>query len=195
MDALMRSAECGMRNAELQWRVDGRATLVLPFRIPHSAFGHTADARLSRNEDGEVTHAVTHTPHPTHPSGRITGRPPLSSASAFSPTGQARAHTPHDTPWNVIQRSGSSSSTPMCTSSQPAGGGTSAPVSHARAQGISAHTTHAWIPGSMMGVPAARPAAGGALMIACTGHTVTQSPQRVHDARKLISSDAPGGRK
>src|SRR5256885_1454373 len=54
--------------------------------------------RLSRKEEGEVTHAVTHTPHPTHPSGRITGRPPPSRASAFSPTGQARAHTRRDAP-------------------------------------------------------------------------------------------------
>src|SRR2546430_10812275 len=83
------------------------------FRTPHSALVHGADARLSRNEDGEVTQAVTHTPHPTHPSGRITGRPPLSSASAFSPTGQAPAPTPHDQPLNVMQRSGSSSSTPI----------------------------------------------------------------------------------
>src|SRR5439155_10234430 len=106
MDTLMRSAECGMRNCSGGSMAERRSYCHSAFRIPHSAFGHTADARLSRNEDGEVTHAVTHTPHPTHPSGRITGRPPLSSASAFSPTGQARAHTPHDTPWNVMQRSG-----------------------------------------------------------------------------------------
>src|SRR5437870_7476292 len=81
------------------------------FRIPHSALGniphsalriphcvHTADDSLNCNEDGEVTHAVTHTPQPTHPSGLSTGWPRPSSASARSPTGQARAHTPQDIP-------------------------------------------------------------------------------------------------
>src|SRR5437762_12555040 len=77
----------------------------------------------------------------------------------------------------------------------PPAGGTRAPVAQAWAHGMSAHTTHAWMAGSMIGVPAARPAPGGALMIACTGHTGMQSPQRVHDARKAISSAAPGGRK
>src|SRR5947207_12098901 len=57
-----------------------------------------AHARLSFSDDGMVTHAVTHTPHPTHPSGFSTGRPRSSSASARSPTGQARAHTPHSAP-------------------------------------------------------------------------------------------------
>src|SRR5207247_4055041 len=80
------------------------------FRVPRSHAG-----RLSLNEDGEVTHAVTHTPHPTHPSGLRMGWPPASRASARSPTGQARAHTPHGTPWNVMQRSGSSSRIPRCT--------------------------------------------------------------------------------
>src|SRR5207244_13152507 len=69
------------------------------------------------------------------------------------------------------------------------------PVAHAWAHGMSVHTTHAWIAGSIIGVPAARPALGGALMIALTGHTGRQSPQRVHDARKAISSAAPGGLK
>src|SRR2546426_3123373 len=68
---------------------------------------------LSSSDAGLVTHAVTHTPHPTHPSGWITGRPPWSSASARSPTGQTRAHTPHGTPWNAMQRSGSSVSAPI----------------------------------------------------------------------------------
>src|SRR5438105_12967407 len=85
------------------------------FRTPHSALVHGADARLSRKEEGEVTHAVTHTPHPTHPSGRITGRPLASTASAFSPTGQARAHTPHATPWHVMQRPGPTPSPPTGT--------------------------------------------------------------------------------
>src|SRR5438034_6516835 len=78
-----------------------------------------------------------------------------------------------------MQRSGSSSSTPMWISSHPLAGGTRAPVAHAWAHGMSVHTTHAWMAGSMIGVPAARPAPGGALMIACTGHTGRQSPQRV----------------
>src|SRR2546430_2479260 len=67
-------------------------------RIPHSAFGHTFPGRLSLKDDGDVTHAVTHTPHPTQPSGRSTGWPPASIASARSPTGHARAHTPQLTP-------------------------------------------------------------------------------------------------
>src|SRR5438445_9667377 len=203
------NAECGVRNAE--WHGPGRAalpatghepgTLNSAFRIPnsalpsHSAFGHTFPGRLSLKDDGEVTHAVTHTPHPTQPSGRSTGCPPASIARARSPTGHARAHTPQLTPWKVMQRPGSSSRTPMWISSHPPVGGTRAPVAQACAQGMSAHTTHAWIAGSMIGVPAARPAPGGALMIACTGHTGMQSPQRVHEARKAISSAAPGGRK
>src|SRR5256885_104644 len=115
----VRNVECGMRSIRAGVAQRTTSPFNSALRTPHSALVHGADARLSRREEGEVTHAVTHTPHPTH----------------------------------------------------------------------------AWIPGSMMGVPAARPAAGGALMIACTGHTVTQSPQRVHEARKLISSAAPGGRK
>src|SRR2546426_5329231 len=105
----MGALQCGMRNAE--WHGKRRCVrphLAIPhspFRIPHSF--HVS--RLSRSEDGDVTHAVTHTPHPTHPSGFKTGWPAPSRASARSPTGQARAHTPHGTPWNVMQRSGSSS--------------------------------------------------------------------------------------
>src|SRR5439155_25881963 len=53
---------------------------------------------LRRSDDGVVTHAVTHTPHPTHPSGLSTGCPWSSIASARAPTGQARAHTPHADP-------------------------------------------------------------------------------------------------
>src|SRR4051812_7101610 len=98
-------------------------------------------ASLSLRDDGRVTHAVTHTPHPTHPSGFSTGCPRVSSASAFSPTGQARAHTPHSAPWKVMQRSGSSSSTPIRTVSH--GTLVSAPVSHAAAQGMSSHTMQA----------------------------------------------------
>src|SRR5207247_5022218 len=51
-------------------------------------------ASLSFREEGTVTHAVTHTPQPTQPSGFSTGRPRSSSASAFSPIGHARAQTP-----------------------------------------------------------------------------------------------------
>src|SRR5712691_725890 len=162
---------------------------------PIGQLRHDASDKVSVRDDGDVTQAVTHTPQPTQPSGRSTGCPPASIASARSPTGQARAHTPHGTPWNVMQRSGSSSSTPMWISSHPPAGGTRAPVAQACAHGMSSHTMHAWIAGSMIGVPAARPAPGGALMIACTGHTGRQSPQRVQDARKAISSAAPGGRK
>src|SRR5213075_212275 len=106
-----------------------------------------AHARLSFSDDGMVTHAVTHTPHPTHPSGFSTGRPRSSSASARSPTGQARAHTPHSAPLNVMQRCGSSSSTPMCTDAH--GTLVSAPVSQAAAHGMSVHTTQARVAGSM----------------------------------------------
>ena len=53
---------------------------------------------LNFNDDGDVTQAVTHTPHPTHASGFRTGWPRSSSASAASPIGQARAHTPHAAP-------------------------------------------------------------------------------------------------
>src|SRR5882762_11821157 len=161
--------------------------------VGEGAIGH--ETRLRLRDEGEVTHAVTHTPHPTQPSGRSTGCPPASIASARSPTGQARAHTPQLTPWKVMQRPGSSSRTPMWISSQPPAGGTRAPVAQAWAHGMSAHTTHAWMAGSIIGVPAASPAPGGALMIAFTGHTGRQSPQRVHDARNAISSAAPGGRK
>src|SRR4029077_1662669 len=55
-------------------------------------------ASLSFSDEGVVTHAVTHTPQPTHPSGFSTGRPRSSSARARSPIGQARAHTPHSAP-------------------------------------------------------------------------------------------------
>src|SRR5260370_23881900 len=170
---------------------------LVPPRLLHAIrqLAQAAPAKRSRNDDGEVTQTVRSRPQPTPPWTRITGRPPASSASARSPTGHARAHTPHDTPWNVMQRSGSSSRRPMWTPAQPSGGGTRAPVGHAWAHGMSAHTTQAWIPGSMIGVPAARPAAGGALFMACTGHTGMQSPQRVQDARNAISSPAPGGRK
>src|SRR5881396_3288907 len=184
-----------MRSAEFQGRYPGASDFPFKLRIPHSAFRILYHWSLNVSDDGLVTHAVTHTPQPTHPSTRITGCPPASIARARSPTGQARAHTPQLTPWKVMQRSGSSSRTPMWISSHPPAGGTRAPVAQAWAHGMSAHTTHAWMAGSMIGVPAARPAPGGALMIACTGHTGRQSPQRVHEVRKAISSAAPGGRK
>src|SRR5437870_10021449 len=56
--------------------------------------GHTS---LSFSDDGNVTHAVTHTPQPTHPSGFRTGWPRSSSASAASPIGQARARSEEHT--------------------------------------------------------------------------------------------------
>src|SRR5689334_12779037 len=171
----------------------GPDQLVTPGLV--NAIRKVRHVRLSLRDDGVVTQAVTHTPHPTQPSGLSTGRPPASITSARAPTGQARAQTPQVAPWNVMHRSGSSSRTPMGTSLHPPGGGTSAPVGHACAQGMSSHTTQAWMAGSIMGVPAARPAPGGALMMAFTGHTGMQSPHRVHEARKPNSSIAPGGRK
>jgi len=78
---------------------------------------------------------------------------------------------------------------------QPPAGTVRAPVSHALAHGMSAQTMHAVIAGSSNGVPAARPADGGAVRIACTGQTAAQSPQRVHSARNSGSGAAPGGRK
>src|SRR6266516_5637534 len=92
------SAEWGMRNAECQGGRRSANDLPFQFRIPHSALSHAGEGKLSRSDDGEVTHAVTHTPHPTQPSGRNTGCPPASIARARSPTGQARAHTPQLTP-------------------------------------------------------------------------------------------------
>src|SRR5467141_1910802 len=59
--------------------------------------GHEISS-FSVSDDGDVTHAVTQTPHPTQPSGRNTGCPPASIARARSPTGHARAHTPQLTP-------------------------------------------------------------------------------------------------
>src|SRR5213079_918824 len=137
------SAECGMRS--ISTGVARRTTFPRnsAFRTPHSALVHIDEASLNCREEGEVTHAVTHTPHPTQPSGRSTGCPPASIASARSPTGHARAHTPQLTPWKVMQRSGSSSRTPMWISPHPPAGGTRAPVAQAWAHGMSAHTTHA----------------------------------------------------
>src|SRR6266576_2633170 len=120
----------------------------------HPALGELFDAgngvgHASRSfrEEGTVTHAVTHTPQPTQPSGFSTGRPRSSSASAFSPIGHARAQTPHSAPWNVMQRCGSSSRIPMCTCSQ--GTLVRALVSHAAAHGMSSHAMHARDAGSI----------------------------------------------
>src|SRR5206468_12595690 len=107
---------------------------------PLDPIRYTAHASLSFKDEGSVTHAVTQTPHPTHPSGFSTGRPLSSSASAFSPIGHARAQTPHSAPWNVMQRCGSSSRIPMCTCSH--GTLVRAPVSHAAAHGMSSHAMH-----------------------------------------------------
>src|SRR5207302_724626 len=69
------NAERGTRNAE---RATGRPGARPRFSVPRSDFRlpRSHGTRLSLRDDGLVTHAVTHTPHPTHPSGRITGRPP-----------------------------------------------------------------------------------------------------------------------
>ena len=99
-----------------------------------------------------------------------------------------------------MQRCGSSSSTPIRTSAQiprpfTFSGTVSAPVSHAAAQGMSAHAMQARTAGSMYGVPAANPPPlAGVFRIACTGQTSMQSPQRVHAATNATSGAAPGGR-
>ena len=60
----------------------------------------------------------------------------------------------------------------------------STPGSHAVMHGVSLHMTHACRIGSMYGVPARfSPVSAGAHRMARGGHAVTQSPQRVHDAR------------
>src|SRR5437667_233014 len=61
----------------------GPAYLVTP-RLVH-AIGKVGHTRLSLRDEGVVTQAVTHTPHPTQPSGPSTGRPPSSIARARSP--------------------------------------------------------------------------------------------------------------
>ena len=84
--------------------IDARETIPhSEFRIPHlsippSAIRNHCSPNRSLSDDGAVTQAVTHTPHPTHPSALITGWPAASIASARSPTGHARAHTPQDAP-------------------------------------------------------------------------------------------------
>ena len=78
----------------------GPDQLVAP-RLLHAVrqLGHRSLRIGTRaSDDGVVTHAVTQTPHPTHPSGLSTGCPPLSMSSARSPMGQARAQTPQLAP-------------------------------------------------------------------------------------------------
>src|SRR5206468_6149539 len=101
LNLAMRNSEFGMRNGTAAVARRATSHVNSAFRIPLSALAHATPGRLSRNDDGEVTHAVTHTPQPTQPSGRSTGCPPASIARARSPTGQARAHTPQLTPWKV----------------------------------------------------------------------------------------------
>lgn len=125
----------------------------------------------------------------------ITGRPLASSASALSPRGQARAHAPHLISRNAIHRSGRSSSSAIRYPTQRFLGGMRASVGQTTAHFISSQATHGCTIGSMTGVPAASPAPGGALKIACAGHTSRQSPHRVHAAMKATSARAPGGRK
>src|SRR5687767_5162547 len=91
----------------------GPDELVAP-RLLHTVrhVPHYASARVSRSDDGIVTQARTQSPHPTHASGRMTGCPVSSIASAAGPTGQTPAQTPHALPWKVMQRSGSRVSSP-----------------------------------------------------------------------------------
>lgn len=83
----------------------------------------------------------------------------------------------------------------MWMPAHPSAGTLRAPVSQDAAHGMSVHTTQAVIAGSSNGVPAASPADGGAVRMACTGQAVAQSPHRVHNARNSASGAAPGGRK
>src|SRR2546427_672121 len=63
----------------------GPDQLVAPWFVDPIREGEVGHgSRLSFKDDGVVTQAVTHTPHPTQPSGRSTGRPPSSMASARS---------------------------------------------------------------------------------------------------------------
>lgn len=114
---------------------------------------------------------------------------------AVSPTGQTRAQMPHSTSLNAMQRLGSSSRVANRYPSHNWSGTVSASVGQTLAHGISGQTVHGWIAGSIIGVPVASPALGGASIRARTGHTSKQSPQRVHAAMKATSSNAPGGRK
>jgi hypothetical protein len=97
-------------------------------------------------EDGAVTHALTHAPHPVQPSP-TTGLPRASSVNADSPTGHTRAHTPHETSRKVMHRSVSMSIDASCNPNQPACGGSSASVGQTVAHGTSAHMMHAVMAG------------------------------------------------
>lgn len=93
-----------------------------------------------------------------------------------------------------MQRDSSISTVATRASRQPQGGTSSAGVGHADAQGIVSHIMQAITPTSSTGVPAANPADDGSLLMACTGHTSAQAPQRVQAATKAASGKAPGGR-
>ncbi len=79
-------------------------------------------------------------------------------------------------------------------SRQPQGGTSKAGVGHDAAQGMVSHMMQAITLTSSTGVPAAKPADEGSLLMACTGHTSEQAPQRVHAATNAASGKAPGGR-
>src|SRR5207247_10162182 len=83
-DAL-RNSECQTRNSNADVAPPATSHCNSALRIRHSALVHIDEASLNCSEEGEVTHAVTHTPHPTQPSGRSTGCPPASIARARSP--------------------------------------------------------------------------------------------------------------
>jgi hypothetical protein len=93
-----------------------------------------------------------------------------------------------------MQRDASISTIATRASRQPQGGTSSAGVGHAAAQGIVSHIMQAIAATSSVGVPAANPAVGGNLLMACTGHTSEQAPHRVHAAKNAASGNAPGGR-
>src|SRR5437870_11569477 len=111
----MRNAECGVRNVTVSVARRTTSHFNSAFRIPHSALVHTDATRLSRREDGEVTHAVTHTPHPPPPPAWGSGWPPPPRPPAPPPRDQARAHTPPGPPWTVMTRPGPARGPPRCT--------------------------------------------------------------------------------
>jgi hypothetical protein len=93
-----------------------------------------------------------------------------------------------------MQRDSSISTFATCASRQPQGGTSKAGVGQAAAHGIVSHMMQAMTATSSTGVPAAKPAEDGSLLMACTGHTSEQAPQRVHAATNAASGKAPGGR-
>src|SRR4029078_13591206 len=173
----------------------GPHQLVAPrliYPVPH--LGHKPSALCAVNPGGRAMQSCTQTTRRTQPSRRSDGCPDSSITNAASPTGQASTQTRHSLPWNVTQFSGRNSSSARRYPSQPRVGTLSAPVGQARAQGMSGQATQGWSSSWRNGVPAASPAFEPAVRIACTGHTGTHAPQRVHAARNPTSGSAPGGR-